>query len=103
MRRAEALAILQAHKADLEALGVDALYLFGSVARDEANPQSDVDVLVELSRPMGYFEFLDIQFALENWLETKVNLGTPESLKPRIRERVLREVVRAAWLGGARW
>ncbi len=87
---------MQAHKADLEALGVAAIYLFGSVARDEAGSESDVNVLVELGRPMGYFEFLDIQFALENWLKTKVNLGTPESLKPRIRERVLREVVRAA-------
>lgn len=95
MRRAEVLAILQAHKADLEALGVDALYLFGSVARDEANPESDVDVLVELSRPMGW-EFFDIQKALEGWLGRKVDVGTADSLKPRIRERVLREVIRAA-------
>lgn len=55
-----------------------------------------MDILVELSRPMGYFEFLSIQFALEKWLGQKVDLGTPDSLKPRIRERVMREVVRAA-------
>ncbi len=95
MRRAEALAILQAHKADLETLGVSAVYLFGSVARDEVHEGSDVDVLVELSRPMGW-EFFDIQKALEGWLGCKVDVGTVDSLKPRIRERVLREVVRAA-------
>lgn len=96
MRREEVLAILQAHKADLEGLGVSAVYLFGSVARNEAHLGSDVDILVELSRPMGYFEFLSIQFALEKWLGQKVDLGTLDSLKPRIRERVMREVVRAA-------
>jgi predicted nucleotidyltransferase len=96
MRRAEVLSILKAHKADLESLGVSAAYLFGSVARDEDHAGSDVDILVELSRPMGYFEFLSIQFALEKWLGQKVDLATPSSLQPRIRERVMREVVRAA-------
>ncbi len=95
MRREEVIAILQAHKADLEALGVSALYLFGSVARDQAGPESDVDLLVELSRSMGW-EFFDIQRALENWLGCRVDLVTLEALRPRVRQRVLREVIRAA-------
>jgi len=75
---------------------VGALYLSGSLVRDEAHQGSDVDILVELSKPMGYFEFFDIQKALEGWLGCKVDVSTVDSLKPRIRERVLREVVRAA-------
>jgi hypothetical protein len=95
MRKAEALAILKNHQADLETLGVKSVYLFGSVARDEATATSDVDVLVELAKPMGW-EFFDIQREMEKWLGRKVDLGTIDSLKPRIREKVLAEVMRAA-------
>jgi uncharacterized protein len=73
MRRHEALEVLREHREELRALGVKEIYLFGSVARDEAGPKSDVDVLVELSRPMGW-EFFDIQEALELWFGRKVDL-----------------------------
>lgn len=95
MRRDEALRILRAHADDLRTLGVREAYLFGSVARDDARPDSDVDVLVELSRPMG-LAFFDIQLALERWLGRPVDVVTPDALHDRLRERVLAEVVRAA-------
>lgn len=95
MRRDEVLAILRAHRAELEGLGVRAVWLFGSVVRDEAEPGSDVDLLVELARPMGW-EFFDIQVASERWLGCQVDVGTLDSLKPRIRQRVLTEAVRVA-------
>ena len=96
MRRQEALAVLAAHRGELERLGVRSLAVFGSVARDEARPGSDVDILVELRRPMGLFGFLAIQEHLEQLLGCKVDLGTPDSLRPTIRERVLSEAVRVA-------
>lgn len=95
MTRDEALGIIRAHANELTALGVGRVYLYGSVARGEAGPDSDVDVLVELTRPMGW-EFLDIRDALERWFGRRVDLGTPASLKPRVRDRVLAEAVRAA-------
>ncbi len=95
MRRFEAIAIIRQHRAELEALGVGAVYLFGSVARDEAGPDGDVDVLVELSRPMGW-AVVDIKDALERWLGRPVDLLTPGALHRRMRERVLAEAVRAA-------
>jgi uncharacterized protein len=49
LKRAEVLAILETHQGRLKALGVKTLDLFGSVARDEARPDSDVDFLVEFS------------------------------------------------------
>jgi uncharacterized protein len=66
----------------------------GSVCRDEAEPKSDVDLLVEFDRAVGYFGLLALQAYLESILGRKVDLGTPNSLKPRIRERVLRECAR---------
>lgn len=95
MRRERVLEAIRAHAGELEVLGVSALYLFGSVARDEADASSDIDLLVELSRPMG-LAFFDIQFALERWLGRPVDLVTPDALHHRLRERILAEAVRAA-------
>jgi predicted nucleotidyltransferase len=96
MTREEVLAIIEAHRDDLRRLGVASISIFGSVVRDEAGPESDVDVLVELTRPMGYFAFLDIQAYLERVLGRRVDLGTTDSLRPAARARVLDEAVRVA-------
>ena len=79
-----------------EQFGVKSLLLFGSVARDEATPKSDVDLLVEFNRPVGYFGLFALQDYLENLLGCYVDLGTPDSLKPYILERVKGELIRVA-------
>jgi len=89
MKREQVLEILQKYQAELETRGVKSLVLFGSVARDEAKPESDVAVLVEFSRPVGLFGLIELQNCLENLLGCKVDLGTPDSLKVRIRQNVM--------------
>ncbi len=74
--------------------GVKSLQLFGSVARNEATSSSDVDLLVEFDRPVGYFGLFALQDYLENLLGCSVDLGTVNSLKPRLRERVMGELIR---------
>ena len=74
--------------------GVKSLQLFGSVARDEATSTSDVDLLVEFNRPVGYFGLFALQDYLEKLLGCPVDLGTPDSLKPYIKERVMGELIR---------
>lgn len=92
MNREEVLRILRKNQDELaQEYGVKSLSLFGSVARNQANDASDVDILVEFSRPIGLFEFFSLQDRIEQLLDCAVDLGTPESLKPRIRERVLAE------------
>lgn len=93
MRRSDTLRLLGEHREDLARLGVESLAVFGSVARDEAGPDSDVDVLVEVRRPMGLFGLIEIQEYLEGLLGRRVDLVTRQALKPRLRERVLREAV----------
>ena len=56
MKRDEALAILAAHQEPLQRLGVKSLTLFGSVARDEARPDSDVDLLVEFNQQSSWLQ-----------------------------------------------
>ncbi len=74
-------------------MGVKSLSLFGSVARDSAQSSSDVDLLVEFAYPIGLFQFMDLKNYLEKILNCSVDLGTPKSLHPRIKENVLQEAI----------
>ncbi len=96
MTRDQALAILEAHREELKDLRVKSIAIFGSVARDEAGPNSDVDVLVEFNRPAGLFAVVRLRRYLERILGTKVDLATPGALRPQMREHILKEAVRAA-------
>lgn len=95
MKRDEALGILLMHQEKLRDFGVESLAIFGSVARDEARLDSDVDLLVEFEKPVGIFTFLRLQRYLETILGCSVDLGTLDSLKPYLREPILRDAVRA--------
>jgi predicted nucleotidyltransferase len=96
MTKNEALAILSKHRHELQGYGVRALSLFGSVARDEAEASSDVDLLVEFSQPVGMFAFLRLKLFLEQVLGHKVDLVTWDAVRPEMRERLKREALRAA-------
>ncbi len=94
MTRDEVLQILRENQDVLnERFGVRSLALFGSVARDEATADSDVDLLAEFERPVGLFELFALQDELESLLNCSVDVGTVDSLKPRIRAQVLEEAV----------
>ena len=93
MKHAQVLQILQTHWAEIRAHDVKSLALFGSIARDEGRLDSDVDLLVEFAHPVGLFAFINLQPYLEQLLGCKVDLGTPKSLRPRLRERVLQEAL----------
>ena len=95
MTREEALRRLADHRAELEGLGVRSFDLFGSVARGEARPDSDVDLLVAFDRPVGLFHFFRVQHRLEAILGTAVDLVMRDAIKPQLRSRVLAEAVRA--------
>ena len=95
MKREEALSILTAHQKEIRNFRVKSLLLFGSVARDEAGSDSDVDSLVEFDKSVVFFEFMRLQRYLEAILVSSVDLGTPNSLRPYLRESVIEEAVRA--------
>jgi predicted nucleotidyltransferase len=97
MKRQDVLRILQEERKELvDRYNISTLAVFGSVARDDARQDSDVDILVEFNRPVGLFQFIELQQRLESLLGSKVDLGTPRSLKPRIKEQVLQEAIRVA-------
>ena len=91
--RHEIAASLQEHRAVLsERFKVDRIGLFGSHARGEERAESDIDLLVRFSVPIGW-EFVDLKEYLEKVLGRRVDLVTEAALKPRLKEAVLREVI----------
>lgn len=95
MKRDEALTILTTHAEEIKNYGVKSLAMFGSVARNEGRPDSDLDLLVEWEsgKRMGWSDFVEIQQYLENILACEVDLVVPKELKPRLRDRILREAL----------
>lgn len=93
MKRDDVLAIIATHQNQLQEMGVKSLNLFGSVARDEARPDSDVDFLVEFNQPGGLFQLLQVQYYLEDILGVSVDLGTEDALREHLREPVLKDVI----------
>jgi len=96
MNRDTALQILRSHLPEIKEFGVLRLSLFGSVARDQAAETSDVDVLVEFDRAVGLFEFSRLRLRLEEMLDCRVDLVTPDALKEQLKERILGEALHVA-------
>ena len=66
--------------------------LFGSFARSKQTEESDVDILIEFEKPIGLFTFSRLQLTLSDMLHNNVDLVTPNSLKPLIKDKILVEV-----------
>lgn len=100
LTRAEVATCLTKAQAEILGLGVRRLALFGSVQRDTARADSDVDILVEFEPGQkSYDRFVALGDLLERLLSRPVELVTPESVSPFLRPHILAEakdVVRAA-------
>lgn len=92
MERDEVVRRIREHLPELEQFDVRSISLFGSVARDEAGPQSDVDVLVEFGRPT-FDGYMGLKIYLEDLLGTSVDVATPRGLHPRVLANAIREAV----------
>jgi predicted nucleotidyltransferase len=98
MRRDDVITKLKATEPALRDFGVAALYLFGSHARDEASPDSDVDVFIDVAPDVafGLRPYMGAFRVLEDAIEHKAEIGysTRDALSPYIRADVERDAVR---------
>jgi len=94
MSRNQALALLRTHKVTLaNRFGVVELGLFGSVARDQAGDNSDVDILVRFDGPATSKRYFGVQFYIEDLLRRRVDLVTHKALRTEFRPCVEKEIV----------
>mgnify|MGYP002139067741 CR=1 FL=1 len=75
-----------------DAYGIGDIRVFGSVARGEADENSDIDFLVSLKKPIG-FEFAKYVMQLTNLLNRKVDVVTEQALKPSMKQQVYKDAV----------
>ena len=75
---------------------VKTIAIFGSVARDEAADNSDVDVLVTFEQKARFDVFMDLKFYLEELLKTGVDLVTDKALRPQIQKTIEQEIIHVA-------
>jgi predicted nucleotidyltransferase len=95
IQRDDVIAKLRAHEADLHQVGVARLYLFGSVARQEARPDSDVDLFFDTDNPrFNLIELVDVQDRVSDILGTGTDVMTRASLHPMLRDRIEAEALR---------
>lgn len=73
--------------------GVESLGVFGSFVRQEQLPESDLDLLVTFREPPGLLRYIELENYLTDLLGVRVDLVMRDALKPRIGQRVLKEVV----------
>lgn len=94
MNRSQALDLLTRIKPELEQrFGVVRLALFGSTARDEARPDSDVDIVVAFDGPATSQRYFGVQFSLEDALGCPVDLVTEKALRSELRPFIEQEAV----------
>lgn len=80
----------------IRALGAQAVYLFGSTARNEATPTSDVDIFIDKDpkKPLGFMEFFGLEELLEEALGAKIDLCTRPDLHPALRASIEQSAIR---------
>jgi len=97
MKREKVVTILHGCADELRTrFGVTSLRVFGSVARNDARPSSDVDLLVDFAEPPSFASFMDLRFFLEDLLGATVDLVTENGLKARVRPYVEKDAIRVA-------
>ena len=95
MKRDEVISKLRAHEAELKAAGIVRLAVFGSVARGDNSPESDVDLLADFDETKRYtlLTMGRIESRLADLLGTGVDLSSPEWLKEPVKNQILREAI----------
>jgi predicted nucleotidyltransferase len=97
MDRGHVIATLRAHESELRHRGVLHAALFGSLARNEAQPGSDIDILIEVApgAPIGVFEYVGITQYLADLFPSRVDVTNRDRLKPLVRPSAERDAMYA--------
>ena len=94
MNRTDALRVLTERAVEIRRrFAVKDLAIFGSTARDETRPRSDLDVLVAFEGPAKFDRFMDLKFYLEDLFGVPVDLVTKTALRPELRPQIEEEAI----------
>jgi len=93
-KKEKILVILNAELSYLsKTYGVKKIGIFGSYSRGEQRPDSDLDLLVEFYKPIGFFKFIEMEDYLTEKLGIKVELVTKDALKPLLKPQIMKDII----------
>lgn len=96
MIKEKVLRLLREHLEEIRGFNIQKISIFGSVARNQESPQSDIDILIKFDGPPSYDLYMDLKFFLEDLLGRKVDLITEDGIRTEIREFVEKDLIRVA-------
>ena len=97
MNRRTVLECLKQHRPEIkDRFAIKDLAIFGSVARDEAKGDSDIDILVAFEGRTDFDRFMELRFYLEDLLGVRVDLVTQKALRPQIRPNIEKDLIHVA-------
>ena len=96
MIRENVLNILKKNIAKISRFGITKIAVIGSVARDEANSESDLDLLVDFEGPLTFDRYMDVKIFLEDLLDCKIDLVIADGLHPSIKAEINQDAVYVA-------
>ncbi len=96
MLKQRVLSLLKEQQDKIKEFKVQKMFLFGSVARGQETPSSDVDILIKFATPPTYDMYMDLKFFLEDLLGRDVDLVTEEALRQELKHHVEKDLIRVA-------
>lgn len=90
------LTLLKEHIKEIREFNIQKISIFGSVARDQETPQSDIDILIKFNGPASFDLYMDLKFFLEDLLGRKVDLITEDAIRNEIKHYVDKDLIRVA-------
>jgi uncharacterized protein len=93
--REDVIKLLQQHVPESN-LGIRSLALFGSVARNEATQESDLDFMVDFEGAVTFDRYMELKIFLEDLFGKQIDLAMKDSIKPQIRQRIYEEAIDVA-------
>jgi uncharacterized protein len=95
VERERVIRAIRGHEAALRTLGVTRLWLFGSLARGDARPDSDVDVLIDIipGRKFSLLDLAEVRLALCDLLGREAGVVIREDLRPRFRDTIADDLI----------
>ncbi len=88
--------VLKEHLKEIRSFKVLKISIFGSVARNQEKPNSDIDVLIKFDGPASFDQYMDLKFFLEDLFDRKVDLVTENAIRPEIQKYVEKDLIRVA-------
>lgn len=93
MIRNKVLTLLKKHLKEIQSYHIKKISIFGSVARDQDTPKSDVDILISFDCPPTFDLYMDLKFFLEDILNRKVDLVTEDTVRSELKPYIEKDLI----------